>query len=635
MKKNSSLPRQILSIQGVVMFSFFLFFVSSAFSQSMPSVSWQRVLGGSRDDYAFTIVPTSDGGFVLGSNVRSSDGDISGSHGERELWVVKFDGAKNIVWQRALGGTKNDRGTLVKPTADGGFIVAGTASSNNGDLTQRLYKGGESDMWVVKLTSSGAISWQRTFGGSGKDELIAIEEVPGGGYIVSGNTSSVDGDSQGNHGMQDMWAGRISATGNLVWKRVIGGSGFEHLTDMLLAPNGNVVLAGVTRSPVSGDISTSYGEQDFWVGILNSSGNLFWKKTIGGSLYEVRLALALSVDGSYFYFSGAGESSDFEFSGSHGDLDAIVYKFALNGNLIWRRLVGGSGREIVYTMQSTNDGGCILGGVSTSFNGDLIRTTGGMFVAKLRGDGVVQWANRYGGSINEELYALDQVRDGGYIISGVVQSNGGDIKDWHQGKEGWEGDTWIARLDPSGTLIWSRCFGGSGQDWSLAAYSLHSPLANLQPLTDNKMQQENGYYYFVLTTNSTDGDVSGVHLPKRSKTSYVPTDIWLVQLYPDDVSNRISVPLSSPAFGPDALSVYPNPFADQLTIGFYAWETAKAEISLFDLSGRKIRTLWSGTLEKEERFMRTFNDPGLPVGSYILVISNGSRKEIRRLVKPE
>jgi hypothetical protein len=66
-----------------------------------------------------------------------------------------------------------------------------------------------------------------------------------------------------------------------------------------------------------------------------------------------------------------------------------------------------------------------------------------------------------------------------------------------------------------------------------------------------------------------------------------------------------------------------------------AWESGKTEIDLFDIHGRKIRTLWSGDMVKNQHFMTTVDEGSLPRGTYMLVITNGSRKELRRLVKLE
>ena len=605
-----------------------------AYLQTGPGIKWQRALGGTGADFAFTIAPTTDGGFILGNNVRSINGDVIGNHGGSDFWVVKFDAQKNIQWQRALGSSKFDEGTLVKPTSDGGYMVAGNVVSGNGDVKKNTYKGGESDIWLVKLSATGSMLWQKTLGGSNKDKLIALEEMPGGGYIVAGNSNSTNGDIQGNHGLLDMWVCRISATGTLLWQRALGGSGDDELTDMLLAKNGNIIVAGVTWSVVSGDIDVSYGGRDLWIGIINANGQLIWKKTIGGSNGEQNLTLRSSSDGNYFYFSGVGSSIDGEFSGSHGNSDIIVYKIGLSGEIAWKKLVGGTGTEDLWAMQATADGGCVVGGNGYSSDGDFAGASGGhMIVAKLNSSGDVEWAKRYGGSNQDFLYYLSQTKDEGFIFYGSVNSGGGDISGFHPGTKGWEQDIWVVKLNKSGSIIWQRCYGGSGYDWWGAGYSLLSDFFYCSPqsITENQIQFPDGSYYFVATSNSKDGDVQGVHLPRQGGT--VLEDIWVVQIPADGLINQQTS--ATPGMLPeeDRISAYPNPFVNSTTIRFRAWETAKLDVDLYDLTGRKIKTIFTGSVVAGQRYNATLKEAGLPKGNYIFVITNGKRKESGRLMK--
>jgi type 1 glutamine amidotransferase len=105
-----------------------------------------------------------------------------------------------IQWQKTLGGTGWDTGSSIQQTADGGYIVAGLTSSNDGDVSGNK---GFTDFWVVKLNSLGAIVWQKTLGGTSDEEVLSIQQTADGGYIVAGLTSSNDGDVSGNHGLFD------------------------------------------------------------------------------------------------------------------------------------------------------------------------------------------------------------------------------------------------------------------------------------------------------------------------------------------------------------------------------------------------------------------------------------------------
>ena len=80
---------------------------------------------------------------------ESNDGDVSGYHGgDYDAWVVKLNSSGDILWQKCLGGTIDDRAYSIQQTSDGGFIVAGFTVSNDGDVSGNH---GASDAWVVKL----------------------------------------------------------------------------------------------------------------------------------------------------------------------------------------------------------------------------------------------------------------------------------------------------------------------------------------------------------------------------------------------------------------------------------------------------------------------------------------------------
>ena len=120
------------------------------------TIQWQKCLGGRYLDLAYSIQQTSDGGYIVVGETRSNDGDVSGWHGgydengdpKPDMWIVKLDSNGNIQWQKCLGGSDYDVAESVQRTSDGGYIVAGWTSSNNGDVSGNH---GVSDFWIIKL----------------------------------------------------------------------------------------------------------------------------------------------------------------------------------------------------------------------------------------------------------------------------------------------------------------------------------------------------------------------------------------------------------------------------------------------------------------------------------------------------
>ncbi len=177
------------------------------------NVLFQRHYGGSFGEGGVEITPTSDSGFILVGSSMSNDLDVSGHHGypsdtngngNTDLWVMKADSNGNIQWQKSLGGTINDYGKSVKTTADGGYIILGSTSSNDDDVVGNhgLYS---SDYWLIRLDSSGSVLWKKCFGGTASDSASNIEITNDNGYILLGSSTSSNGNVTVNNGLEDSW----------------------------------------------------------------------------------------------------------------------------------------------------------------------------------------------------------------------------------------------------------------------------------------------------------------------------------------------------------------------------------------------------------------------------------------------
>ena len=226
-----------------------------------PTIEWQKCLGGSNDDWAYSIQQTSDSGLIVAGYTESSNGDVSGNHGAYDYWVVKLNSSGDILWQICLGGTNVDVAYSIQQTSDEGFIVAGYTCSNEGDVSGNH---GNSDYWVVKLNSSGTIEWQKCLGGTDGDYANSIQQTSDGGFIVAGQTYSNDGDVSGNHGGSDAWVVKLNSSGNIEWQKCLGGTGWDWENSIQQTSDGGFIVAGYTNSN-DGDVSGNHGSKDYWV----------------------------------------------------------------------------------------------------------------------------------------------------------------------------------------------------------------------------------------------------------------------------------------------------------------------------------------------------------------------------------
>jgi len=230
---------------------------------SSGDIEWQNCLGGTNDDRAHFIQQTSDGGFIVAGFTESHDGDVLGHHGAADYWVVKLNSSGAILWQKCLGGSSDDIAYSIQQTSDGGFIVAGrTSSYYDGDVSGNH---GDVDSWVVKLNSSGgAILWQKCLGGSSDANAYSIQQTSDGGFIMAGLTDSNDGDVSGNHGDSDYWVVKLNSSGNILWQKCHGGTDYDEANSIQQTSDGGFIVAGRTDSN-DGDVSGNHGYSDFWV----------------------------------------------------------------------------------------------------------------------------------------------------------------------------------------------------------------------------------------------------------------------------------------------------------------------------------------------------------------------------------
>lgn len=352
---------------------------------SSGTVQWQKTLGGSGADLLFSIQPTSDGGYISAGFTYSNDGDVSGYHsGEgADAWIVKLSNSGAIQWQKILGGTNCDYAQSILSTSDGGYIVVGHAESSDGDVTGTH---GLHDVWVVKLNSVGAIQWQKVLGGSKDDYGQFIQSTADGGYIVSGYTSSNDGDVAGNHGGTDAWIVKLNGNGVIQWQKTLGGTTDDNAQCVQATADGGYIVAGFASS-YSGDVTGNNGGQDVWIVKLNSTGTIQWQKTLGGANNDNAKSIQLTTDGGYI-IAGCSNSDNGYVTGWHGGEDAWIVKLNSSGNLQWTKALGGSGNDNARSIQPTADGGYILAGYTYSTNGDLTGISnhgnGDVWIVKLK-----------------------------------------------------------------------------------------------------------------------------------------------------------------------------------------------------------------------------------------------------------
>jgi hypothetical protein len=242
---------------------------------SKGTVEWQKTLGGKYHDELKSIHQTLDGGFILGgySNSPVSGNKTAPNFGLGDYWVVKLNEDGNVQWQQTYGGDGDDNLFSLIPTKDGGYLLGGNSNSGATNSKSKTNKSG-TDFWVIKVDAIGLIQWQDTYDFGKYDVLTSLVENKDGSFLIGGYAQSeLDNKQKGTsktvkadkEGISDYIALKIDAEGKERWSKTVGSKGDEVLRKLLETRDGGYLLAGTSNGGISRDKKTAKGGNDFWV----------------------------------------------------------------------------------------------------------------------------------------------------------------------------------------------------------------------------------------------------------------------------------------------------------------------------------------------------------------------------------
>jgi len=357
---------------------------------AQPDSLWSRTFGGIAGDECFSVIQTSDRGYLLGGKTRSF-GDSPPN-----MWVVKTDDRGDSLWSRVFGGGSEDKCYSVVQADNGGFVLTGSTES---------YGSGRIDMWLVKTDADGDSLWSRTYGGTGLDWCSSAIKTADGGYALFG-TSDCD-----TTGAIDMWLVKTNADGDSLWSQTYGGENQEYGRSIIQTSDGGFLLGGETRS---------FGAEswDMYVVKTDADGEPLWSRRFGGESMDKCDAVIEDVNGE---FALAGFTHSF----GAGRADFWLIKTDTEGDSLWSRTYGGEESDISRSAIQSFSNGFIITGFTSSFgSGDwdmwLLRTDSG-------GDSL--WSMTFGGNENEVCYDVIRNIDGGYTLAGYTKSIGSGYSD--------------------------------------------------------------------------------------------------------------------------------------------------------------------------------------------------------------
>lgn len=327
--------------------------------------------------------------------------------------------ANTTTYAKALGGSLGDYGNSLVQISGGGYVVAGTTAS---------YGAGSDDVFVAKYDSNGNLIWNKTWGGTGSDNGTGIVQSSDGGYVISGYTNSY-----GAGGFDSLLL-KFDSNGNLVWNKIWGGTLVDQATRIARTTDNGYVISGFT---------TSFGAGGYDILVLkyDVNGNLAWNKTWGGASSDLGYGITETNDGGCAIVGHA-------FGFGAGSNEVVVAKYDASGNLSWDKTWGGVQSDLGYSIVQTNDGGYAITGQTNTYG-----TAGDVFLIKLDNTGSLTWNKTWGGANADSGDYLSKTSDDGFAITGYVSFLGaGDY------------DLFINKYDSTGSLAWSKTWGGATSD---------------------------------------------------------------------------------------------------------------------------------------------------------------------------
>lgn len=427
----------------------------------VPTISWQKTIGGTDNDSLCWIVPTADGGFIASGKSKSN---ISGNKTQNsfantfDYWVAKLNSSGRVVWDKTLGGTSLDLDPVVIQTKDGGFLVGGRSKSDSTGATKTENAINESfDYWVIKLDKKGNYQWDNTIGGIQFESLAGLVQATDGGYLLAGIAHSGAGydKSQENRGSNlwpDYWLVKLDRKGKVKWNFEFGGGNEDVLTCAIGTRDGGYILGGYSYSPAEYDKTDSFiGNCDYWIVKVDANGQRQWDKIYGSNLSDYQTSIAQTSDGGYILGGYSNSPAGFNKSGNFkGVTDYWIVKVDSLGNEQWDKTLGGSLGDYLTSIIQTSDKGYLAAGYSSSnISGSKSENSKGLediWLTKLDSTGKLVWDKTFGGSLSDKPANITELSTGEYILGAASNSPvSGDKTDATIGGSGLN-DFWILRL---------------------------------------------------------------------------------------------------------------------------------------------------------------------------------------------
>jgi len=303
------------------------------------------------------------------------------------------------TWIHTYGGDRNDHAQDIINTFDGGFCVVGATSSFGLDNSQ---------LYLLKLDSTGAIEWSRTYGGPGVEWGNAVIQTEDSGYVAIGYTNSY------GRGGYDLYLLKVNSSGSYEWDFAHGGEDWDFGNDVVEIDDGRYVLVGETYSSGAGD-------RDAWFLIYDEDEDPkpLNDETFGQEGADFFKSVIRASDGSLYAVGGSTHSD------GNGGMDALVVRYTPNADLVWSRFYGDSLDDYANDIYQTFDFSFVFTGANT----DTLTNESRVYTVKINNSGNPIWTESWNNFFGEGVKVLEQ-DNFNPTIYGVTEQVVGNGKDF-------------------------------------------------------------------------------------------------------------------------------------------------------------------------------------------------------------
>lgn len=340
---------------------------------------WTTMLGGEWQDHGYAVATDSAGNAYLTGNTNSDlpgQANTGGSTATTDAYVARFDGAGQRTWLREFGTAADDAATALAADGAGDVYVVGNTTGAFPGFTNPGYH----DIFLAKYDAGGTRLWVYQFGTNGDDLAGGVAVAADGSVYLSGKTTNAL-PGQASYGQADAVLVKFDPNGTPVWFHQFGTSNDEYASHVAIAPDGTIVLDGVTDGGFAGHANA--GSYDAFVAAFDSSGNQLWSTEFGSPAYD--LVFGIGIDGAgNVYVPGSTEGSMPGQTGT-GSTDAYLAKIRAGGGVLWIRQLGNA---------SNTDGAGVA--VDAAGNGYLVGSTLGALPGATASYGVDAYLAKYG-----------------------------------------------------------------------------------------------------------------------------------------------------------------------------------------------------------------------------------------------